>query len=83
MQTDEWRKNEMVTAVATSNLGFIILLFGFFSSSYAQTIGNTTAIALDADPLVYHLSSSDPWRASIVVSDANTIRIWVTMLLCY
>ena len=44
-------KNEMVTAVATSNLGFIILLFGFFSSSYAQTIGNTTAIALDADTI--------------------------------
>jgi predicted peroxiredoxin len=67
-------KNEMVTAVATSNLGFIILLFGFFSSSYAQTIANTTAIALDADPLVYHLSSSDPWRASIAVSDANAMK---------
>jgi predicted peroxiredoxin len=41
---------------------------------YAQTITNTTAIDFDADHLVYHLSSSDPWRASIALSDANAMK---------
>lgn len=55
--------------VATS-LGVIFLLFGFFHLSYAQIISNT----LNANLLVYHLSSSDPWRASIAVSDATAIK---------
>jgi predicted peroxiredoxin len=50
------------------------LLIGFIPMSYAQTITNTTAIGLDPNPLVYHLSSSDPWRASIAVSDANAMK---------
>jgi predicted peroxiredoxin len=37
--------------------------------SYAQTVAT-----LDASPLIYHLSSSDPWRASIAVSDANAMK---------
>lgn len=55
--------------VATS-LGVIFLLFGFFHLSYAQIIPNT----LNASPLVYHLSNSDPWRTSIAVSDATAMK---------
>lgn len=55
--------------VATS-LGVIFLLFGFFHLSYAQSIPNT----LNASPLVYHLSNSDPWRTSIAVSDATAMK---------
>jgi predicted peroxiredoxin len=64
-----------VAAVVTTSLGVgvIFLLFGFFHSSYAQTLANTTAITVNA-PLVYHLTSSDPWRASIAVSDATAMK---------
>jgi predicted peroxiredoxin len=63
-------------AVVTTSLGVgvIFLLIGFFHSSYAQTPANTTAITVDANPLVYHLTSSDPWRASIAVSDATAMK---------
>ena len=67
-------KNKMVRAVADPWLGIIFLLFGSFPLSYAQTITNTTTADLDANPLVYHLSSSDPWRASIAVSDAIAMK---------
>jgi predicted peroxiredoxin len=67
-----------VAAVVTTSLGVgvIFLLIGFFhSSSYAQTPANTTALTVDdANPLVYHLTSSDPWRASIAVSDATAMK---------
>ena len=63
------RKNLVASVVATS-LGVIFLLFGFFHLSYAQITPNT----LNANPLVYHLSSSDPWRASIAISDATTMK---------
>jgi predicted peroxiredoxin len=55
-------------------LGIIFLTIGSIPISYAQTITNTTAISLSANPLVYHLSSSDPWRASIALSDANAMK---------
>ena len=61
-----------------------IIFLVFWIHSLAQTITNTTAIDFDADPLVYHLSSSDPWRASIAVSDANAMKYLghnVTLLL--
>lgn len=61
-------------ALSTLPLGIIFLIFGFIPLSYAQTVANTTATTLDASPLVYHLSSSDPWRASIAVSDANAMK---------
>ena len=32
------------------------------------------AARINASPLVYHLSSSDPWRASIAVSDATAMK---------
>jgi predicted peroxiredoxin len=56
--------------VVATGLGVIFLLFGFFHLSYAQIIPNT----LNANPLIYHLSSSDPWRASIAVSDATAMK---------
>jgi predicted peroxiredoxin len=75
----ERRDNAVAVAVVISSLGvgviIIILLFGFFHhSSYAQSLANTTAITVNANPLVYHLSSSDPWRASIAVSDATAMK---------
>ena len=64
----------MVTALTFSCLGIIFLLFGFIPISQAQTTTNTTAITVNANPLVYHLSSSDPWKASIAVSDAAAMK---------
>jgi predicted peroxiredoxin len=64
----------MVTALTFSCLGIIFLLFGFIPISQAQTTTNTTATTINANPLVYHLSSSDPWRASIALSDAATMK---------
>ena len=64
----------MVTALTFSCLGIIFLLFGFIPISQAQTTTNTTATTVNANPLVYHLSSSDPWRASIALSDAATMK---------
>lgn len=72
------RRDHAVAVVVKTNLGVgvvIFLLFGFFHSSYAQTLTNTTAvITVNASPLVYHLSNSDPWRASIAVSDATAMK---------
>ena len=73
----EQRYNNVPALVATS-LGLVgiifSLLFGFFHSSYGQILANTTATTVNANPLVYHLSSSDPWRASIALSDATTMK---------
>ena len=65
----------MVTGVAVEVFVIVTLLFGL-TSSFAQTnmTTNTTTIyatAVNANPLVYHLSSSDPWRASIALTDAS------------
>jgi predicted peroxiredoxin len=67
-------KNRMVTALTIPRLGIIFLLFGSIPISQAQTTTNTTAITDNANPFVYHLSSSDPWRASIAVSDAAAMK---------
>ena len=68
----------MVTGVAVEVSVIVTLLFGLVSS-FAQTnmTTNTTTIyatAVNANPLVYHLSSSDPWRASIALTDASSMR---------
>jgi predicted peroxiredoxin len=60
----------MGTAISLSLVVFL-LYSGYLPSSYAQT-NSTTRI--NASPLVYHLSSSDPWRASIAVSDATAMK---------
>src|ERR671914_1093324 len=67
-----------VPALVATSLGLVgiifLLLFGFFHSSYGQILANTTATTVNANPLVYHLSSSDPWRASIALSDATAMK---------
>lgn len=69
----------MVTGVAVEVSVIVTLLFGL-TSSFAQTNMTTTntatiyATAVNANPLVYHLSSSDPWRASIALTDASSMR---------
>jgi predicted peroxiredoxin len=67
-------KHWISIALANTWLGIISLFFGLIPLSYAQTDTNTTTPGLNANPLVYHLSSSDPWRASIAVSDANVMK---------
>ena len=74
-KTEIHQATAIAAVVATSlGVGVIFLLFGFLHSSYAQTLANTTATTVNANPLVYHLSSSDPWRASIAVSDATAMK---------
>ena len=70
---NEGQRNNVVVITAQI-VGALFLLFGFLHFSYAQTVANTTAITVNANPLVYHLSSSDPWRASIAVSDATAMK---------
>jgi predicted peroxiredoxin len=53
----------------------ILSLFSSDTSIYAQNENETArTIAENADPIVYHLSSADPWRASIAVSDATSLK---------
>lgn len=53
----------------------ILSLFSSGTSIYAQNENETArTIAENADPIVYHLSSADPWRASIAVSDATSLK---------
>ena len=66
--------SKLFSVLTAKYLGIIFLICGFVPFSYAQTIKNTTAIDLDANPIVFHLSSSDPWRASIAVSDATAMK---------
>ena len=56
-------------------LSFISLVIGisFLPSIYGQDdIPKTNA--KNANPIVYHLTSNDPWRASIVISDATNLK---------
>jgi hypothetical protein len=68
--------NRKITGTAIS-LGLVVfLLFVYVPSSYPQPNSTVSAPAphINASPLVYHLSSSDPWRASIAVSDATAMK---------
>ena len=74
----------MMLSLSISTLGILNILslssssFPFSSPHYAYAknqIGN---------PLVYHLSSDEPWRATVAISDATTmlkLRHNVTLLL--
>ena len=46
----------------------------FLSSGYGQNEVSKT-IAKNANPIVYHLTSNDPWRASIAISDAINLNL--------
>jgi predicted peroxiredoxin len=67
---NEEQRNNIAAVSTIPILGVIYLLFGFFQLSYAQA----TVIPVNANPLVYHLSSPDPWKASIAISDATTMQ---------
>jgi predicted peroxiredoxin len=54
---------------------FISLIIGLssLSSAYGQTDFSKN-ISKNANPIVYHLTSNDPWRASIVISDVTNLK---------
>ena len=56
-----------ISAIAT------LIVFSHDSALYAQNESART-IAENADPIVYHLSSDDPWRAAIAISDATNLK---------
>ena len=61
----------------------IVIGISFLPSVYGQDEVSKT-IAKNANPIVYHLTSNDPWRASIAISDAsnlNNLGYNVTLLL--
>ena len=65
---------------------FSILVIGmsFLSTVYGQDDVSKTITKKNANPIVYHLTSNDPWRASIAISDAtnlNNLGFNVTLLL--
>ncbi|HEX2409045.1 MAG TPA: DsrE family protein [Nitrososphaeraceae archaeon] len=51
----------------------IIIGISFLSGAYGQNDFSKT-ISKNANPIVYHLTSNDPWRASIVISDATNLK---------
>ena len=55
---------------------FISLVIGvsFLPSVYGQDDVSKTISNKNANPIVYHLTSNDPWRASIVISDATNLK---------
>jgi predicted peroxiredoxin len=67
-------QNKGICVVVLSILVIAILsLFSHDSSVYAQN-NSARTIAENADPIVYHLSSDDPWRASIALSDSTNLK---------
>jgi predicted peroxiredoxin len=65
---------------------FSILVIGmsFLSTVSRQDDVSKTITKKNANPIVYHLTSNDPWRASIAISDAtnlNNLGFNVTLLL--
>ena len=55
---------------------FISLIIGISSLSviYGQDDVSKTISNKNANPIVYHLTSNDPWRASIVISDVTNLK---------
>ena len=52
----------------------IVIGVAFLPSVYAQDDISKTITKKNANPIVYHLTSNDPWRASIVISDATNLK---------
>jgi len=64
-----------IIGLLTIVVGIVTLTSVSSSYAYGKEIGN---------PLVYHLSSDEPWRATVAISDATTMlkqRHNVTLLL--
>jgi predicted peroxiredoxin len=53
---------------------FIILGTSLFSNIHGQDDVSKNITKRNANPIVYHLTSNDPWRASIVVSDITNLK---------
>jgi predicted peroxiredoxin len=55
---------------------FISLIIGisFSTNVYGQNDTSTTISKKNANPIIYHLTSNDPWRASIVISDITNLK---------
>jgi predicted peroxiredoxin len=55
---------------------FISLIIGLssLSNAYGQTDISKNISKKNANPIVYHLTSNDPWRASIVISDVTNLK---------
>lgn len=51
----------------------IILGMSFLTNVYGQN-DILKNISKNANPIVYHLTSNDPWRASIVISDVTNLK---------
>jgi predicted peroxiredoxin len=52
----------------------IVIGVAFLPSVYAQDDISKTITKKNANPIVYHLTSNDPWRASIVISDGTNLK---------
>jgi len=52
----------------------IVIGVAFLSNVYGQDDISKTITKKNANPIVYHLTSNDPWRASIVISDAANLK---------
>ena len=48
----------------------------FYSNVYGQDLQNdiSKTNSKNANPIVYHLTNNDPWRASIAISDATNLK---------
>lgn len=52
----------------------LVIGISFLPSIYGQDDISKTITKKKANPIVYHLTSNDPWRASIVISDATNLK---------
>jgi predicted peroxiredoxin len=52
----------------------IVIGVAFLPNVYGQDDISKTITKKNANPIVYHLTSNDPWRASIVISDATNLK---------
>jgi predicted peroxiredoxin len=53
---------------------FIVVGISFSTSVYGQDDILKNNTKNNANPIVYHLTSNDPWRASIVISDVTNLK---------
>lgn len=74
----------MMLSLSISTLGILNILSLSLSSSPFSSPHYAYAKNQIGNPLVYHLSSDEPWRATVAISDATTmlkLRHNVTLLL--
>lgn len=57
-------------------VSILVTGLSFPSSVYGQDGQNDISqnISNNANPIVYHLTNDDPWRASIAISDATSLK---------